>query len=728
MTLDEPITLAEIVESLGDLEAEARRRAAARLPDLEPAVALPLLQRVLGDVDWRVRKEAAKAARSFSGQQELVDALIATLAARDDATRDNVGLRNTIVEVLSHCGDAAVRAVSAALGHLDADGRKLAVEILGRSGSPKALFGLTTALNDADPNVREAALEAIASLGPAAPEPVRDILLAALEDRDVLLQLAALEGLSRLGVVIPWQRLAGMLCVPALRSAALSAAALVDEPEPAAAAIVEALGEAPRGSFQHALAALVRMADSAGPEVVSRALAARPEVLESAVAVARGEHGDDIELRASGLRVAGLGDAPSVVDVAVRALDDEPLADQAHRTLSSMGPRAIPRIIEILAASRRHEGLGREPSLPPPPSTDTRALLIELITHSAEASLSDRAIIELRREARSESGRIASAALFALSSLGDASDLALVAELATSEVGAVASAAALALAALARRHPVAARELCREAMKSESTGLAAAILIGALSDVPAGPGGGPVIDTDAARAFLRSAVTADDPRTRGAAVEAVALLGGPATVEVLTFALADEERRVQISAARALGRLWPVVGSELLAIVERSMDPELLATVIRSLGDSLADQTPLDRGRGVARALCEFVTRADTAVASAAVDALAHAVELGADPAGLVDALRHPDPGVVRGAMLKLDAIPDKRGELAQCLEHPSTDVRMMAAEMLAGAAPETARAPLSQRAQVETDRDVRYAIDSALAELRRRDPEPDSA
>ena len=131
-----------IADALGSSDVEDRRQASVELlAHLEATAALPLLLRALGDDDWRVRKEATQAARAFGGDRALVQALVKVIGRDDDARDqlDNVGLRNAAVDVLAAAGPAATPVLAVALGGLDADGRKLAIEALGRSRDPAAV-------------------------------------------------------------------------------------------------------------------------------------------------------------------------------------------------------------------------------------------------------------------------------------------------------------------------------------------------------------------------------------------------------------------------------------------------------------------------------------------------------------------------------------------------------------------------------------------------------------
>src|SRR5262249_3487402 len=141
------MTTATIERALGSADAEDRRQATAELGRIPLDDALPLLLTSLGDEDWRVRKEATLVARSFGGAPPLLAALVGTFAPGD-----TVGLRTAAVAALAGAGHAATSALAEALPRLDADGRKLAVETLGRGRDPAALDPLAAALDDVDDN------------------------------------------------------------------------------------------------------------------------------------------------------------------------------------------------------------------------------------------------------------------------------------------------------------------------------------------------------------------------------------------------------------------------------------------------------------------------------------------------------------------------------------------------------------------------------------------------
>jgi HEAT repeat protein len=668
---------ASIERALGWNDAEERRQATAELGSAPLDVALPLLVRALGDEDWRVRKEATIAARAFGAAPTLCDALIAAL---DD--RENVGLRNAAVDVLASAGSAATAALGAALPKLDADGRKLVVETLGKGKDSEALQAVRPALDDPDDNVRQGAIEAVAALGAVARDGAEEILIARLDDRDRVVRLTALEGLTALGVAIPWSRLAPLLEDPTLRGSAIAAAAISGSPE-APRALASVLATARGSAFDQALRALARLADGPLASAVADALAdGGPDLGQRLVAAALPDaQGDDRGgRRATALRLASAARAPGVVDAAILALADDLLAEPAQRALATMGATALPEVIARLDDA----SLG----------ADVRASLVDTVgrASNAETGGADRiaTLAALRKAAADPERQVAMRALVALSKLGGEADLEIVAELTLARARVLAAAAETALAALAARWPAAAIALADRLSARERSLLPAAVLLGASA------GALPFDDRHAA--FLAHAATAEDAGARRAAVcavaEARAAAGAafPGAMEILRIALADEEHEVQIAAARALGRLCIAKdaprASSVLDLVERSGRSDLVAAAVRAIGEGFGEaregaEPPPD----LVPALGLFARGAPSAVAVAALDALAHARRAGARSAesALVAALDHPDEAVAKAALLKLSVVSDDavgRQTLDRALHHPRPSIRALAAEL----------------------------------------------
>ncbi len=691
--------------ALGSSDVEERRLAISLLAELEPSSSIPLLVLALGDEDWRVRKEATVAARGITPAADLVEAMIRVL--RDG---DNVGLRNAAVEVLAAAGSASTAGLSAALPTLDADGRKLAIEALGGGCDPAALDPLDAALGrDDDDNVREAAALAIARLGAISPARVQEILLQCLDDRDRLVRLTALQGRTALGTSTPWERLAKLFDDPTLRGAAIAAAALSDQAE-AAQAVTRELGRARGGPFVHALGALARLADGPLARHVEAALRAEGPELGARLAALALDVAQPTDLRAMALRLAAAANAESAAFAAFAALSEEMLADEARNALRVLGAPALPSMLAYLA----------DPSSLVEARAQLVDVLAEIATHSRGEEAAD-VLAALRCAAGDRAPDVAGGALNALADLGDETDLALAAAGTLSPQRMIAGAAEAALSTLAGRFPEAARAYVAHLAEGDPHHLAAALVMGALAVLG--------VDQSEDAAYLAHIATTGDTQARRAAVLAVAEIGGAAAMEVLSFALADEEREVRFAAARALGLRCVAHASpspgEILDLVERTGTSDLVATAVRAVGEGMSlahserrSAPPASPPPELIAALALFARDAPSVVALAAVDALGQAIAAGTVAAcdALAEALLHLDPSVAKAAAFKLSETALGREALGRSLEHSSASVRLLVVEMLAEVDLADSRARLTRRLLIEIDREVRLAIDRALS------------
>jgi HEAT repeat protein len=204
-------------------EPEARRVAVHQIAKVQGREAPELLLRALADDDWRVRKEGTLVAAALERREEVVAAL---LAAMEDVI--NIGLRNAAVEALVAIGPDAVGAILEGFGRLDADARKLAVEVLGGVADARGTAALARLLSDEDPNVRVTAAEALGNSGLAGEES-RALAIAALlaeaAASDPFLRIAVFDSLGRLDARVPWSVFEPYVDDPILRRHAIAAAA-----------------------------------------------------------------------------------------------------------------------------------------------------------------------------------------------------------------------------------------------------------------------------------------------------------------------------------------------------------------------------------------------------------------------------------------------------------------------------------------------------------------------
>jgi HEAT repeat protein len=675
-------------------EPEARRVAVRQIAKVEGREAPELLLCALGDDDWRVRKEATLVAPSLDHRDEVVATLVAAL---EDTV--NIGLRNAAVEALVAIGPDAVSATIDALARLDADARKLAAEVLGGVPDTRGTAALVRGMQDEDANVRVAAAEALGKAGLAGEESramATDALVAALAASDTFLKVAVLDSLARLETRLPWSLFAPYVNDPLLRRYAIAAAAGSREPA-AVRALALAVGDASPTIAREALVSLgdIIAGGADDPDLLECARSALAST-EGAQGFARETAYDEEDTRARGgaLLALGLLGASGDVAVLVSVLDDDIVAERAYLSLRLFGPRVVE---PLLAAARKAKpemhaaALGLVASLEGAPLAEVRKALRAGMRHAAV--------------------EVVSCAVEGLGPLGEARDLRRVAKLVWHEDERVAAAATNAVCELAARHVDAARALLRDAGSGHDPLVLGCILLGAIASTQR------LREDDVS--LLQRALSHDQPQVRRAAIDALALAGGDAAADAVVFALADEDHDVQLAAARALGRLGRA--ETLVGVVRDTRDPALTSTALRALGD--ADP---DRALASARPL---VAHADAAVACAAVEALAQLrsargtgrvsiqVAVGAEDA-LFAALDHPDEEVVKLSLSLVGAQPGARAlaRLGLCLDHASSEVRCVAAELLGQDSSTGARALLRARYEREKDQIVRAAITTAAS------------
>jgi HEAT repeat protein len=681
---------------LQQAEPEARRVAVKQIAKVRGHDAADLLLRALGDDDWRVRKDAAAVAPSLERREEVVASLVAALEETV-----NIGLRNAAVEALIAIGSEAVGATVEALPRLDADARKLAVEVLGGVPDPHGTRALTRALADEDSNVRVAAAEALGNASMAGEDSrdhATDALVAALSTNDTFLKIAALDSLARLEVRLPWSVFEPYARDPLLRRYAIAAAAGSREPD-AVRALAKATGDASPTIAREAIVALGD-AVASDPGDTATLDIARETLLANASGIVHARRGaldaEDGRARGGALLLLGLVRDVQDVPAFVEALADDDVEERADLAVRIFGPTAAG---PLLASARFAQ-----------PHVRAAALTLASSLEGAPRATVHEALIEALREPSVE---VLLAALDALGPVGDAADLARVAAYVGHADHRIEATATNALSELAARHVEAARSFLRGSETEDPLALGC-VLLGAIASTQA------LQDEDVR--LLQRALSHADPHVRRTAVDALAEAGGEAAAEAVGFALADEEHEVQLAAVRALGKLGRA--DPLQRIVADTRDPVLAAAALRALGEA-------DAGLAL-QAARPLVTNPDVAVACAAVEAVGQLATSLRAPAhvlsecedALFEALDHPDPEVVK---LGLTLVGTRRGprvlaRLGMSLDHASWEVRRVAAELLGQDKSPGAQALLRARYEREKDPVVRDAIAAAVS---LRPPEP---
>lgn len=680
----------DLDRALSSGDPEERRRAVAEIAAAPEADRPRLIVRALGDADWRVRKEAVGVAHTLTASRDVLDALVEVLRPGD-----NVGLRNAAVEALSSFGSLVVDALRRELPSLDADGRKLAAEALAGSGDVAALGVLETLLDDDDPNVRTAAIDAISVAGRADVDRAMALLERCLVTDESLTVLAALEGLNGLGCGVAWAMLRPHLKDPMLHDAAVVAAGLSGHVD-AAPYLVNALTQGRGHAFHAALAAMATYVtnEPAARRSARAAMSSLDEVTRRRLIEQARKTDEEIEIQRSALIVVGVLGTPEAADIVIAALGDDRLAAEAEEALDMLGPAAI-----LALARHARTGLPHE-----------RAACVTQLGQLADERtrvIACQAIIDATEDGAPE---VVRAALTALAQIGDEGTLGLAARwLVPDAAPPVRHAAATALGASAARNSEAARALSRQ-IAADSPGAAVpAVVIGALPT--------PVFGSVAEDvAFLAKAASNPSAVVRRAALESLARFGTAAAVEAVAFALTDEVPEVQLAAIRSLGKMRNEAGrapgvAHLLEVSGTFQDEALSVAAVEALGaagepGALEVLRKIAREGGAMRAVAavEAIGRID---APDRVDALIHA-------------LSHPEPEVVKAALKAVaseEKDPRAAAHLAASLDHEAWDVRRLSAELLGRRADPQSKQLLRQRLIVEREPLVHAEIQRSLAD-----------
>jgi HEAT repeat protein len=684
----------DVVAGLAAADPEERRRAVARIAELPPSARVPPLLAALGDGDWRVRKEAIGLTAELGPEPELLTALVDVFEPGD-----NVGLRNAAVEALGAFGQFAVDALSARMARLDADGKKLAIEALGRSGEASALEALAPLVRDADPNVRVAALEALGAIGVSRVDDARSLLMVGVQSGKPLEMLAAAEALVTIGAGLPFATVQPWLEDALLGNVARALAAQSGDPA-AAAPLVAALLEGRDESAVCALSDYVVASESARRAALLE-LSSAGELGESVLLSWLRQRDADVECARAALAVVGALGVTAGAEPAVRWLSDPRCYAEADQALFLLGPSAVPALLRGAASGE----------------SETEAACLELLGRLPPEVVSSVEQKALTVALSSPSPDVVRAALGALMRVGDADCLSELVRLLRDE--SLISLIEPALVAISQRHPQRALSFVQLSAPEGSLAHAAALVIAALAQ----RGGLGSLDQAELTGFLVRVLMSTSHDERRAALSALAELGSGEALEPVRFALADEEQAVRLEAARTLGRLkghdLTAIGvPALLEVVAEARDSALLLAALRALGES---SDP--RALGV---LGPLVRASDARVAVTAVEALSRHGDM-RRLSSLFDGLHHSEPEVVKAAMLAIAAEPDPRVivHLGACLDQSAWDVRRLAADLLGRAPSDASAALLRARLAVETDPMVKDALSRALESTGQRRSRP---
>lgn len=666
-------------------DADARRRAVlelARVPD-SGSEGRGLLLRALGDVDWRVRKEAAGMLARAEATAELLEQLVDAVVQGE-----NVGLRNSALEALAKYGQLAADPLLARLPQVDETAKKFLFEGLGNSGSTRAVPALVAAVRSPDANTAAAAVDALSRLGGREAELA---LRGLLRSTDPFQRLAALDALTRLSSEVPYEELAPLLVDRMTQRVALDLLGRTGRVE-ALEPLAEALEDRSLTVAGSGAVGLVRLFD-ASPELVeavtARATQLSPNARESLrLLVVEGALG----VRQSAAHLAILAQDPGTIEVALGLASEGALPTEALQAFVRWGPRAIEPLLDV---HEQTSGLVSGMAL---------ELACDLAQHARHAGRTNagawrvpaalRARVDAALDAHDEAVRRAGVrGLMACAEPEDAKRLVAMLEHASEELaGSVGSA----LRQLAEAHP--------EAVANALSGLSfdwpgAAVVCELIADM----------NRPGRLEGLRAAQASASAHVRRSAVLALAKVHDAESAECVSLSLSDDDVNVRVAAAEALGVLGRALGVDVLhgslRVALEAEAPAVVAAAARALA--------LAGDRSAVPTLREKLGSERAGVALAALEALRVLKE--PLEALLPMLARHPDEEVVKRA---LGLVLGSRSEAAlaclrDALGHPTWHVRALAVTGLART-PE-AEPWLRERARVETDPNVQRALEQAL-------------
>ena len=263
----------------------------------------------IGDEDWRVRREAALALVRSPDRALAIEALL------DRVLGDDIEARNAALAALRTLRASATPQVLARLGHAKGPRRRFLVEALLEGVTAGCLPVLIALLDDPDPNLPPAAIEAVSALSDPAALPV---LVWALRHRDPVVRLGALIALQSRPEPAPIEVLVECVRDPLTMRAALTLVASRPEPE----AFEEVLRCIERGD-RHALTAAARACEAAGrsgdPGLRSRLTQSASRWLPAVLGLARDRRE---ELVVPAIWMLGHAAVPAAAEAVLGALGD----------------------------------------------------------------------------------------------------------------------------------------------------------------------------------------------------------------------------------------------------------------------------------------------------------------------------------------------------------------------------------------------------------------------
>ena len=687
----------ELIERLDSPDEEIRRQVIEGLLDIafEPGI-LPLLKKAMGDISWRVRKDAVNAALSFQRNAAAVSS-IASLMIDVLHSEDNVGLRNSAVECLTRLGRDAVPCLIQNLNDRDHDVRKFITDVLGdiggdigpapagcKRGTNKdddtagiIADAMITATQDTDENVRLSAIEGLGKIGNYK---AVQLLLDILEKGDMALKFTTLEALGNIGMPIPMSGVYNALKERLLKRAAYDLIGKVGGIE-AVPYLIDGLKENSQSTREAAIVAIKRLAAS----LLISNFKSQISILSSPVIekIAASLESHDLNVRKGAVFILGLTGKIEAVRPLIRYLRFDETAGEAKKALIKLGDEGLDTIIDDY----------------PLQEEKVRALLCDILGEIGNRKAENILVLAIK----DDYGHVRSSAAAALGKIDPEKAAIEIICLLQDEFDDVRNAAVDALCLLARGSykAILSRVLPLLSADNPYVREKAIIVLGRI---------GGIEDVES----IRLAVKDDSSLVRKAAVHALGERGEGRYVQDIILALTDEDREVRLAAARVLGGIRSKEAAEPLLLLLSDEDIWVKAAAVESLGKI--------GGESVLKAIEGLMDDENGMVVCAALEAMAKIAAEGRQnieeiKPWVVKCLSHDDTEVVKVAAQILGRL-DKKGsatEILSLLEHTDWDVRAQVVDILSDIKDNFIRNCLETHLKVETDDLVKQKIAEAL-------------
>ena len=663
-------------QELHSADPDVRRQAVYRMSLRPQGTPLTQILDALSDADWRVRREAISLAAQTAEKDGLIDALLIRLVETD-----NIGLRNAAIEVLGVVGQGSANKFAKASESAGEGVRKFVVEAMGKTQDPQMTDHLERLLRGSDANVAAAAVEALVCIGGARAE---GLLQEQLATPHLFLRISILEGLTRLGTRVPWAELRPAVDDAIVRRISAELLGRTGEPQALEVLLELAADASPQTSSAalRAIAELVDQAEAHRDESIER-LGASNESFRRAFHEAL-LHGDTATRQGAGYLAVLCRDENSL-EAVLHAVADDVANAVTIEALRSWGPG----LIEPLLMQSRSE-------------PRVWALALELAAElsyrhldEVPAGTRDRIRSLIERDLSDATDVVRAAAAESLRWWDDPRDCRALVECLNSPSHQVRAAATAALESLVKRVPSAVEAALESA------------------DLD-GPGGADIaqvlsrLDSHGAVELLKRGLHSEDPRTRRAAVQALAMANATDVAQLIGYAVADEDIDVQIAAVRTLGQMSTSEANAPLSTALDSPFPPIRAEAALALGRR-------DASAAIPR-IRALLEDDEPVVIAAALDALAWLGDSEVS-AAVGRALEHSDDEVFQAGLRAARTLPTRDAErlVGLGLQHSSWNVRMLAIQLLLDLDTDRTRALLNEALASESDSMVRHAIESGL-------------